>query len=140
MYGSAVRKKDVCPHFNSNNKFLNSFEKGVVSESNTVQKLISKGYTILGRRLRTKHGEIDILASRDKDLVAVEVKQRKTLESARSCITMRQMARISNAIMLLASQLGGQFESYRVDVVCFDAAGRSEHIENAFYIGDFVEC
>jgi hypothetical protein len=53
---------------------------------------------------------------------------------------MKQISRISNAMMLLASQFGGQFESYRVDVVCFDAIGRSEHIENAFYIGDFVEC
>jgi putative endonuclease len=127
----------------SNRNSLGSFEKGVSSESSAVNKLRSIGYTILGRRVKTQYGEVDILAKKGKELIAAEVKQRRTLDCARSCLTMRQMSRIANALMLLISQLdeqGEQFESYRVDVLCLDSAGRIEHIENAFAIEDFVKC
>jgi putative endonuclease len=122
----------------SNRNSLNAFEKGISSEFSAEKKLRVLGYKILGRRVRTKYGEIDILAQKENDLVAVEVKQRKTLDYARSCLSRRQMSRIANALLFLASQRNESFESYRVDVLCLDAVGHLEHIENAFPIEDFI--
>jgi len=39
--------------------------------------LISNGYQILERNFYTRYGEIDIVASKDEDIIFVEVKTRK---------------------------------------------------------------
>jgi putative endonuclease len=117
-----------------------TYEKGISAESCAGKKLEADGYKIINKRVRTKYGEIDILAKRGDCLVAVEVKQRRSLDSARSCITKKQQRRISNAMLAVISERDEQFENYRVDVICFDTAGRFEHIENAFPIEEFSCC
>jgi putative endonuclease len=117
-----------------------TYEKGISAESCASKRLEADGYKIIGRRVRTKYGEIDILAKRGNDLVAVEVKQRKSLDSARACIAQRQRRRISNAMLAVISERDELFENYRVDVICFDTVGRFEHIENAFPIEEFCCC
>ena len=99
---------------------MQTYEKGISAESCASKRLEADGYKIIGRRVRTKYGEIDILAKRGDDLVAVEVKQRKSLDSARACITQRQRGRISNAMLSVISERDELFENYRVDVICFD--------------------
>jgi putative endonuclease len=116
---------------------MSTYEKGISAESCARKKLEADGYRIIDRRIRTKYGEIDILAKRGDDLIAVEVKQRKSLDSARSCITQKQQRRISNAMLAVISEREEPFENYRVDVICFDTVGRFEHIDNAFPIQDF---
>ena len=44
--------------------------------------LMARGYRILGFRLRTPQGEIDLLAQRGRVLAVVEVKRRKTMAAA----------------------------------------------------------
>ncbi|MDR0630919.1 MAG: YraN family protein [Holosporales bacterium] len=124
----------------TNRNSLSSFEKGISAEFCAEKKLRFLGYKILGKRVKTQYGEIDILAQKEKTLIAVEVKQRKTMDYARSCISRRQMARISNALMFLASKITESIESYRVDMLCLDAVGHIEHIENAFSIENFIAC
>ena len=121
-----------------NRSFLSNYEKGISSELCAQKILESKGYEILDQRLRTPYGEIDILARKGKDLVAVEVKQRKTLDVAKACIAPRQRRRIVNSLLYFVSNTKEIFENYRVDVVCLDSVGRFEYIENAFQIEDFV--
>jgi putative endonuclease len=128
------------PPFASSRDFLSSYEKGISAECCAEKELKSKGYEILGKRVRTRYGEIDVLAKKDKDLVAVEVKQRRTLDDARCCLSVKQQSRIANSLMYLASESDDLFESYRVDMVCLDSVGHFEYIENAFSIADFVGC
>jgi putative endonuclease len=59
--------------------------------------LIAKGYRILGRRVKTRAGEIDIIAVRGKRLAFVEVKRRLTREDAEAAVSARQAARIRRA-------------------------------------------
>ena len=54
----------------------NNQELGKWGEQEASNYLSKKGYKILGRNIRTPHGEIDILASFDQVLVFVEVKTR----------------------------------------------------------------
>ena len=127
-------------HHNLNRDFLSTYEKGISAESCAEKELKSKEYEILGRRIRTKYGEIDILAKKSQDIVAVEVKQRKTLDNARACISIRQQRRILNALLHIMSERNELFENYRIDVICLDSVGRFEHIENAFPIENLIAC
>ena len=127
---------------------VNSYIKGINAESRVVKILLNSGYEILGRRIKTKYGEIDILAIKDNTVIAVEVKQRKTLDIARECLTNRQMHRISKALQWIIYQHSisneivsnmfdltnnqNTFVNYMVDVVLLDRTGNYEYIINAF--------
>jgi putative endonuclease len=54
----------------------NKQELGKWGEQAASDYLIQNGYKIIGRNIRTPHGEIDILASMDHMLIFVEVKTR----------------------------------------------------------------
>jgi putative endonuclease len=71
--------------------------RGRVSEAFAAAVLIAKAYRILGRRVRTRAGEIDIIAVRGKRLAFVEVKRRLTREDAEAAVSARQAARIRRA-------------------------------------------
>lgn len=60
--------------------------------------LMAKGYRILGFRLKSRAGEIDILARRGRVLAVVEVKRRATLEAALIAVTPAQTARLVAAV------------------------------------------
>ena len=53
---------------------------GKSGEDLAARALEEKGYAILARRYRTRHGEIDIVAQDGETLVFVEVKARATAE------------------------------------------------------------
>lgn len=71
--------------------------RGRVSEALAAAVLMAKGYLILGRRVKTRAGEIDIIAVRGKRIAFVEVKRRLTDDDAEAAITSRQAARIRRA-------------------------------------------
>lgn len=71
--------------------------RGRISEAFAAAVLIAKGYRILGRRVKTRAGEIDIIAVRGKRLAFVEVKRRLTREDAEAAVSARQAARIRRA-------------------------------------------
>lgn len=71
--------------------------RGRLSEALASALLIAKGYRILGRRVKTRAGEIDIIAVRGKRLAFVEVKRRRTREAAEASVSPRQAARIRAA-------------------------------------------
>lgn len=137
---SAKRHANPKPYQYLNRSFLSTYEKGIAAERIASKVLQNAGYEILGQRIRTGYGEIDLLAKKDNDVVAIEVKQRKTLSEAKGCISFRQQKRIVDALLFIASQRNKPFENYRIDVVCLDTVGRFAHIENAFSIEAFVAC
>ncbi len=57
---------------------LARYRRGRLSEWMAAALLMAKGYRILGRRIRTPHGEIDLVAVRGSRLAFVEVKRRLT--------------------------------------------------------------
>ena len=59
--------------------------------------LVAKGYRILGRNVRTRAGEIDIIAVRGNRLAFVEVKRRLTSEAAEAAVSGHQADRIRSA-------------------------------------------
>ena len=68
-----------------------------MSEWLAAAMLLGKGYRVLGRRIRTPFGEIDVIALRGRRLAFVEVKRRATRLEAEAAITPRQAGRIARA-------------------------------------------
>ena len=60
---------------------------GKTGEDLAVAELEARGYAILARRYRTRHGEIDIIAEHEGTLVFVEVRARATAEFGRAAET-----------------------------------------------------
>jgi putative endonuclease len=61
-------------------------------------QLYLRGYRILARRYKTKLGEIDIIAKKNKNLIAFEVKARKNGVFNTEMVSKKQLKRIENAM------------------------------------------
>lgn len=94
-----------------------------------------KGYRIVGRRFRSRAGEIDLIARRGRRLAFVEVKARRTPSEAAWAITPRQQARIIRAAEhWLAIQGEGEDFDMLFDVVLIGPWAWPRHIASAFRV------
>ena len=110
--------------------------RGRVAEQVAETALVGDNWTILGRRLRTASGEIDLVAERDGVTAFIEVKARPTLVEAAFALTARQQARLAGAAaILLGSHPEWGRAGVRFDVLLVDAAGRVRRIRDAFRPG-----
>lgn len=86
--------------------------------------LMARGYRILGFRLRTPQGEIDLLAQRGRVLAVVEVKQRATLQAALEAVSEPQRERLRRAGRAIAARRPSlQNMAVRLDLIAL-APGR----------------
>lgn len=83
---------------------MNSYKYGVFAEYVVMTYLMLKGYKILKRRYKTKFGEIDILATKKKDLIAFEVKARTKQKLTTEIVSFKQKRRIINALNFFVSK------------------------------------
>lgn len=74
-----------------------AWRRGRTAETICVAWLMLHGYRIIGRRLRTPVGEIDIAARRRRTLAIVEVKARADQRRALESISLRQRRRLVRA-------------------------------------------
>lgn len=110
-------------------------EAGLQAETLAADFLIQQGYTLLARRFRTPHGEIDLLMDNGDCLLAVEVKQRSTLADARYALSHRQGERLLRAFgFIIETRPDWQRPDNRLDVLIIDRAGSIEQIENALQL------
>ena len=96
-------------------------------------RLMLKGYRILGFRLRTPQGEVDILAWRRGVLAVVEVKRRTSLLAALEAVTFEQRDRLRRAGLNLAARrprLKGA--AVRLDLVALAPGKLPVHIPDAW--------
>ena len=97
---------------------------GHASEWLAAVLLMAKGYQVLGFRLKTRAGEIDILARRGRILAVVEVKRRATMDAALAALTPDQFDRLlaaGRAVLRQRPSLAGH--RLRIDMVTL-APGR----------------
>jgi len=71
--------------------------RGRFAEVLAAAALMAKGYRIIGRNVKTRAGEIDIIAVRGERLAFVEVKRRLSLGDVEAAVGARQAARIRAA-------------------------------------------
>jgi putative endonuclease len=95
--------------------------------------LICKGYRILGFRLKTPQGEVDILALKGRRLALVEVKSRRTVEEAMESVGPTQQYRLWQAGQVLQARrpVLKHFD-LNLDLYVIVPGKWPRHIHNAF--------
>lgn len=109
-----------------------AYVHGLWAEQWSVLVLRIKGYRILGQRIKTPFGEIDILAAKGNTMVVVEVKKRSDELAAASAIAPAQQSRLISAGSHMLGQHHG-FETLRFDAMLFAPKSLPKHVKNAFF-------
>ncbi len=95
--------------------------------------LICKGYRILGHRLRTPYGEVDIAAWKNRTLVIVEVKARTSYDAGAYAITATAQQRIARAAQALAGRWRLTAAPIRFDLIVVGAGWLPRHERGAWF-------
>jgi len=90
---------------------------GRLAELAAAVLLLLKGYWIIGRRVRSAYGEIDLIAVRGRRLAMIEVKYRRSLSIAEQSVTHNQADRMATA----AEQWMSRRAAYRDYSLSLDA-------------------
>lgn len=111
--------------------------RGRRSELWAALALVLKGYRILGRRVRTRAGEIDLVARAPSGLVCfIEVKARAEARAAAESVGGRQQPRIARAASLyLAARPGLARKGVRFDIVMVSPRGLPRPLRDAWRPG-----
>jgi putative endonuclease len=96
-----------------------------------------KGYRILGRRVKTPHGEIDLVALKADTVAIVEVKARADADTALSAVGPGAQRRLSAAARVwLARNPSYVGHTIRFDIVMVVPRRWPTHLANAFSATD----
>lgn len=111
----------------------NLSEVGKQAEKLAADYLLAKGYTIVTRRYKARHGELDLVVLDGDLLVIVEVKHRR----AHGYLPEDAMGDAKRKALVLASQqylaeIGEPERELRFDLVAIDADGIRHH-EDIFF-------
>ena len=110
---------------------------GAWGEALAARHLTERGYTVRARNWRHGHGELDIIAERDKTIVFVEVRTRRSdayghpLET----ISPRKRAALIATAQAYLDEHGLQDAQWQIDVIAIELDGR-----NAISRFDHIEC
>ena len=110
-----------------------TYEFGVLCETISCDFLRLKGYTIIAQRYKSKLGEIDIIAKKDKTVVFIEVKARKKEELLEITLRQKQVNRIRKAAQFFIAT-HPQYHNFdmRFDFILFTTNLIPQHFEAFF--------
>ncbi len=111
-----------------------AYLSGLAAEDAAARAYAELGGKITGRRVRTPHGEIDLIVEFPDLVVFVEVKSRKNQSIAADSVTNFQWRRLEAAAihyMMGLEQKPGSDPVFRFDVALAARNGSLEIIENA---------
>ncbi len=94
-----------------------------------------KGWSIVARRVRTRAGEVDLIARRGSMVAFVEVKSRATGTALDEAIDARRLARVAAAAESLAALYLKPGDDMRIDVILLAPGQRPRHLENVWHGG-----
>ncbi len=108
-----------------------AFQKGVLAELAVERLYHERNAKVIGRRVRTRGGEIDLILETKDEVIFVEVKARRSLEEAAHSVSRRQIDRIGTAALDWLEQQHRLQSAIRFDVALVDRYGTVEIRENA---------
>lgn len=106
--------------------------RGRRAEALAAWYLRCKGWSVLGRRLRTPVGEVDLIARRGKVLTFVEVKARATRQAAESSLDHKRLHRVAAASEFLLPKYQGDAEDVRIDVIYIVPGQLPQHLTDVW--------
>ncbi len=109
--------------------------QGDASEERICWYLRFRGWRICARNWIGGNGEIDIVASRWRTLLIVEVRQRKNIETALTSVDHDKIKHVMSAAQSLIRLHRLERYKLRYDVFAVDAAGTVERRKNILKVG-----
>lgn len=91
-----------------------------------------KGWRIVGRRIRTPVGEVDLVARRNGIVAFVEVKARSTSHDADLALDDYRLRRVAAAAEALAPRFAREGEDIRVDAIFIVPRRLPRHLQNVW--------
>ena len=102
------------------------------AENRAARWLEEQGWVILARRIKTKAGEIDLIARREGLVAFVEVKWRLRAADLDLAIDERRLARVAAAAEAVAHEYLEPGDDMRIDVILLAPGIPPRHIANAW--------
>ncbi len=93
------------------------------------------GWRILGQRIKTPRGEVDLVARRGRTVAFVEVKARKTKAALGDAIDEYRLRRVAAAASILAPKYAQNGEDIRIDVMLLAPWRLPHHLPNVWHGG-----
>lgn len=90
------------------------------------------GWRIVGQRVKTPRGEVDLVARRGQVVAFVEVKYRRTVEKRDQSIDHWRLRRVAAAVEAIAHLYAHNGETVRIDVLMLAPWHWPRHIINAW--------
>lgn len=106
--------------------------RGRQGEAAAAMWLVGQGWRILAERVKTKRGEIDLVAKRTGLVAFIEVKWRARAADLADAIDERRLARVAAAVELVWQNYATGGEDIRIDVILLAPGKKPTHIENAW--------
>jgi putative endonuclease len=91
-----------------------------------------KGWTILGRRVRTAVGEVDLVARRGRTVAFVEVKARASAAEAAVALDEWRLRRVAAAAEGLVHLYAGASDTVRIDAMLIVPRRLPRHLPNVW--------
>lgn len=91
------------------------------------------GWRIVGQRLKTPRGEVDLIAQRGKTIVFVEVKARSNDADLATAIDGWRLRRVAAAAEQLLPRYGKGMENMRIDVILVAPWRLPHHLVNVWH-------
>ncbi|MBL4719087.1 MAG: YraN family protein [Erythrobacter sp.] len=107
-------------------------KSGREGETRAAVWLRAKGWQVLGRRVRTPAGEIDLVARRGGVVAFVEVKWRRKRADLDHAIDEHRLSRVAAAAEAVAHRYAENGEDIRIDVILLAPGSFPRHIPNAW--------
>lgn len=107
-------------------------QRGRAGEAEAAMFLVQQGWRIVAERVKTKAGEIDLIAQRPGLVAFVEVKWRARAPSLAHAIDERRLARVAAATESVMHLYVTEGEDVRIDVILLAPGRKPTHIENAW--------
>ena len=112
-----------------------SYAKGLAGESKAAKHYEKLGFRVLGRRVKTLAGEIDLILydPTKRSLVFCEVKMRQDLTSAAYALAPAQQKRLLRAADVWVADKQ-EYKGFKMqfDAFLINGKGETRRIENAF--------
>lgn len=106
--------------------------RGREGEAEAAMFLAQAGWQILAERVKTKAGEIDLVARRTGLVAFVEVKWRARAGDLADAIDERRLRRVAAAVECVWQDYATGGEDIRIDVILLAPGRKPTHIANAW--------
>ncbi len=107
-------------------------QRGRQGEAEAAMWLVQQGWRIVAERVKTKAGEIDLVARKPGLVAFVEVKWRARAALLGEAIDERRLARVAAAAESVMHLYATEGEDIRIDVILLAPGLKPTHIENAW--------